>query len=55
MSNLQDRINDEINNIVALPDPLTPEQREHLKTFDTTEEMHKYIEKCIEKNTKSNQ
>ena len=44
---LQDRINDEINNIKALPDTLTKEQREHLKTLKNSEEKEKFVEECI--------
>ena len=47
MSNLQDRINDEINNIVLNPDPLTPEQRKHLKTLKG-QERYDFIDKCIQ-------
>ena len=52
---LQDRINDEINNIKALPDPLTKEQREHLKTLKNSEEMEKFIEECLKKSKEQDQ
>ena len=51
MSNLQERINDECNNLVALPDPLTSEQRDHLKSLKGNE-IKKYIEECIKENSK---
>jgi len=54
MSSLQDRINDEINNIVLLPDPLTPEQREHLKSVPSNRKVF-YVQQCIKANQQNQQ
>ena len=48
---LQDRIDDEIKNIEVLPDPLTPEQREYLKTLIKkkagAKEIKNFINSCL--------